>query len=313
MYVRKEAVLSSQIEGTQASLIDVLEFEVKPEEAQNPHDIEEVVNYQAAMQHGLARLEDLPLSLRLVREIHEKLMLGVRGSERAPGEFRTSQNWIGPAGCSLANALFVPPPPDDMLQALGDWEKFLHSQEELPFLIKVGLAQARFETIHPFLDGNGRIGRLLIALLMCEKQVVKRPLLYLSYFFKQNRDEYYTRLQAIRDYGDWENWLKFFLIGVAEVANEATETARKIVKLREDHRAMVTAELGRSAAKGLELLEQLFFGPVITVRSIVPKLGLTFANANKLTTRFLELGLLTEMTGYQRNRVFAYRPYLDLF
>lgn len=313
MYVRKEAVLSSQIEGTQASLIDVLQFEVKPEEVHNSLEVGEVVNYEAAMQYGLKRLSELPLSLRLIREIHEKLMRGVRGSEKSPGEFRTSQNWIGPAGCTLASALFVPPPPADMIQALGEWEKFLHSTEGIPFLIKVGLIHAQFETIHPFLDGNGRVGRLLITFLMCEKQIVKRPLLYLSYFFKQHRDEYYRRLQAVRDEGDWENWLKFFLLGVAEVAHEATETARKIVELREQHRERVQSELGRSAAKGLDLLEHLFLSPVVTVKSLQPTLRLSFANTNNLVTRFAEIGLLTEATGHQRNRIFAYQAYLDLF
>lgn len=313
MYVRKEAVLSSQIEGTQASLIDVLEFEVQALEATNSLDVQEVINYQEAMKYGLSRLSKLPLSLRLIREIHARLMQGVRGSDKLPGEFRRSQNWIGPAGSSIANAPFIPPPPAEMDEALGHWERFLHSEDPIPFLLKVGLVHAQFETIHPFLDGNGRIGRLLITFLMCEKQVVKRPLLYLSYFFNRNRTEYYDRLQATRDKGDWEGWLRFFLTGVAEVAQEATETARKIVALREQHRDLVLNKLGRNTAKGLELLEGLYFQPVVTVSVFSTSSGLSFANANNLISTFAELGILEETTGQRRNRVFRYSSYLNLF
>lgn len=313
MYVRKEAVLSSQIEGTQASLVDVLEFEAKALEVQNTLDVEEVLNYQNAMRYGLDRLAKLPLSLRLIREIHERLMSGVRGSERLPGEFRTSQNWIGAEGCTLKTALFVPPPPGEMEIALGDWEKFLHAKHHIPFLLKAGIAHAQFETIHPFLDGNGRVGRLLITFLMCEKQIVKRPLLYLSHFFKQHRTAYYDHLQSVRDSGDWEAWLKFFLQGVAEVANEATETAGAIVKLREDHRKQVRNSLGRNTARALELLEHLFLQPIVTVMSVSESTGLTFANANKLVSRFTDIGLLQETTGNKRNRAFQYGAYLDLF
>ncbi len=218
MYVRKEAVLSSQIEGTQASLMDVLEFEAQAMDSGKPSDVEEVVNYVGAMNHGLQRLQELPLSLRLIREIHEKLLANVRGGERNPGEFRSRQNWIGPPGCKLSEAFFVPPPPVEMMRALGELEKFLHDESPMPFLIKVGLAHAQFETIHPFLDGNGRVGRLLITFLLCEKGILKRPLLYLSWYFKKNRGEYYDKLQSVRDRGDWESWLKFFLKGVEQVA-----------------------------------------------------------------------------------------------
>jgi len=313
MYLRKEAVLSSQIEGTQASLIDVLEFEAHVMDPKGPGDVQEVLNYLEAMRYGIARLKELPWSLRLIREIHEKLLSGVRGSERMTGEFRTSQNWIGTAGCTLAEALFVPPPPEEMKAALGELEHFLHNASFMPTLIKAGLAHAQFETLHPFLDGNGRVGRLLITFLLCEKQVLQRPLLYLSHFFKQNRSEYYDRLQAVRDEGDWESWLKFFLRGVAEVANEATDLARKIIQLREEHREIVRRDLGKSAARGLKLLESLYESPVVSVNSVREIVGISFPNANLLIDRLVKLNVLRETTGNRRNRVFSYEPYLKLF
>jgi Fic family protein len=314
MYVRKEAVLSSQIEGTQASLMDVLEFEAQALEPGRPQDVPEVVNYIDAMNYGLERLNNLPLSLRLISEIHAKLLAGVRGGERSPGEVRRSQNWIGSPGINgLTNATYVPPPPHEMSEALADLEKFFYDKKFMPLLIKVGLIHAQFETIHPFLDGNGRIGRLLITFLLCEKGILKLPLLYLSYYFKRYRSEYYERLQAIRDKGDWEGWLKFFLSGVYEVAKEATETARKIVNLREEHRARITTELGRTASKALLLLEMLYFRPIISVHTIMKARKLTYANANKPIKDLCNLGLLEEVTGQRRNRRFSYGPYLALF
>ncbi len=235
MYVRKEAVLSSQIEGTQASLVDVLQFEAALEDGK-PQDSEEVSNYVGAMNYGLRRLRDFPISLRLIREIHAELLSGVRGSERNPGEFRTSQNWIGPSGCTLNDAQFVPPPPHEMMEALDNLERFLHAPIPMPQLMKAGIAHAQFETIHPFLDGNGRVGRLLITFLLCQQGILQYPLLYLSHYFKQHRSEYYERLQSIRESGDWEGWLKFFLKGVDEVSQEAAATAKQIVRLREEHR-----------------------------------------------------------------------------
>ncbi len=313
MYVRREAVLSSQIEGTQASLIDVLEFEAQAAEPGHPEDVAEVVNYVAAMNHGLERLEKLPISLRLIREIHEKLMQGVRGAERNPGEFRNSQNWVGPPGSTLANARYVPPPPHEMRQALDNFEKFLHQEHPMPSLIKVGIAHSQFETIHPFLDGNGRVGRLLITFLMCEKEILKRPLLYLSHYFKLNRAEYYDRLQAVRDSGDWEGWLKFFLQGVAQIAEEATVNARRIVKMREEHREVILNRLGRASGKALQLLERLYFRPIVSVPTVMEITGLSFANANSLARQLETVGLLRETTGRKRNRRFSYRQYLDLF
>lgn len=313
MYVRREAALSSQIEGTQASLIDLLEFEAQASEPERPADVGEIANYVSAMKYGLERLHELPVSSRLIREIHDRLLSDARGSERTPGEFRRSQNWIGPPGCTLAQATYVPPPVDEMKDALGKWETFIHDQRPMPTLIKVGLAHAQFETIHPFLDGNGRVGRLLITFLLVENRILERPLLYLSHFFKQHRQRYYDHLQAIRDGGDWEAWLKFFLRGVAEVAREATDTARRIVAMREEHRSLITANLGRGAGKGLTFLEQLYFRPIVNVNTVMHMTDLSFARANGLVGQLHVLGLLRETTGRRRNRVFSYEPYMALF
>jgi Fic family protein len=313
MYVRKEAVLSSQIEGIQSSLQDVLAAEAEILSPDAPHDVGEVVNYVAAMNLGLSRLADLPVSVRLIREIHAKLLEDVRGSHLTPGEIRTSQNWIGPAGCTLNEAIFVPPPPHEVGPALSDLEKFLHTDCHLPLLVKIGLAHAQFETIHPFLDGNGRIGRLLITFLLCEQEVLLKPVLYLSYYFKKHRTEYYERLQSIRDEGAWEDWLKFFLRGVIEVSKQATETARRILSLREDHRQLVTDNFSRSAANGHRVLERLYTRPIISASQAKELIGSSYQAANDLIERFTELGILNEFTGQARNRRFRYTPYIDLF
>lgn len=313
MYVHKEAVLSSQIEGTQASLADVLELEAKVFEPQLPTDIAEVINYVGAMSYGLERLGTLPISLRMLCEIHARLMEGTRGQERNPGEFRRSQNWIGPQGCTLTTARFVPPAPDDMKTALAEWEVFLHNERPIPILVKVGLAHAQLETIHPFLDGNGRIGRLLITFMLCERAVLKRPLLYLSHYFKLNRLEYYDRLQAIRDKGDWEGWLKFFLRGVMVVANEATEVARRIVNLREEQRARIQASFGRLTADGLLLHDGLFQHPYINVIQAQKLVGKGFHAANRLVAQMVDVGILREITGKSRNRVYLHESYFRMF
>jgi len=313
MYVRREAVLSSQIEGTQASLDDLLEFEAKPRRSHRSADVEEVANYVRAMNHGLRRLETLPVCLRLIREVHEELLAGVRGSERMPGEFRRSQNWIGPAGCTLADATFVPPPVHEMHTALGNLEKFIHTRGTMPDLVQMGLIHANFETIHPFLDGNGRIGRLLVTLLLCERGILAKPLLYLSIFFKRHRDEYYHRLQAIRDGADWEGWLEFFLRGVADVASDATTTARRILKLSDEHRTLIHANTGRAAGNALLLLETLFSTPYVSVSDVQHIIGLSYSNANSLVGQLCGLGILEEITGRRRYRMFRYKPYLDLF
>jgi len=312
MYVRKEAVLSSQIEGTQATLMDVLEFEAKGLEPDRPQDADEVINYVSAMNYGLNRLPKLPVSSRLFREIHAKLMTGVRSSRKTPDEFRRSQNWVGPPGSSIATATYVPPPVPEMHEALSQLETFIHDRAPMPVLVKVGLVHSQFETIHPFLDGNGRVGRLLITFLLCERNILKRPLLYLSDYFKQNQAEYYHRLGAVQTDGDWEGWLKFFLRGVAEVSNEATTTSRKIVALREQHRKLIV-DRTHASHKALMLLERLFFSPMVSVSSVESFTGLSFANANELVRRFVDMKLLREVTGRPRNRLFAYDPYLDLF
>jgi Fic family protein len=311
MYVRQEAVLSSQIEGTQSSLDDVLAFELDPHGQELPQDVTEVVNYVRAMNYGLERLTALPLSLRLIREIHGVLLTGVREAAKQPGEFRTSQNWIGAGNVPLARATFIPPPAVEMRDSLDNLERFLHEETSLPILVHCGLAHAQFETIHPFLDGNGRVGRLLITFLLYHRGILHRPVLYLSTFLKQRRAEYYDRLMAIREDGDWEGWLRFFLLGVASTAEEATETARAILQLREAHRRLIQdAGLG---SNGLRLLDVLFHFPVVNVRLIEEKLGISFVTSNKLIKRFEVLGLVQESTGGKKFRRFRYSPYLELF
>lgn len=306
-YVKHEAVLSSQIEGTQSTLEDVLEYEADGPQEGSSKDVQEVVNYVAAMNHGLRRLPTLPLSKRLLRELHGELLQGTRGGEKTPGEFRTSQNWIGPAGCTLTTASFVPPPPSQLHDALDGLERFLHNREALPPLIHVALAHAQFETIHPFLDGNGRVGRLLITLLLCERGVLRQPLLYLSIYLKAHRAQYYDRLTAIRQDGDWEGWLSFFLRGVREVSDSATQTAQDILKLRETARAQV------QSAYSLRLIDGLFQHPVVNVRKVEQLLGCSFATADKTLSELEGLGLVREITGGKRNRRFRFEPYLQLF
>jgi len=313
MYVRKEAVLSSQIEGTQSSLQDVLAAEARVLSVDRPSDVDEVFNYVAAMNHGLARLADLPVSVRLIREIHQRLLAGVRGQHLTPGELRTSQNWIGPGGCTLAEATFVPAPPQEVPLLLGELERFLHDESPLPLLIRIGLAHAQFETIHPFLDGNGRVGRLLITFLLCEKDLLLKPVLYLSHYFKRYRQRYYDALQAVRDRGAWEAWLAFFLTGVFEVSRQATETARHILLLRERHRQVITDHFGRAAGNGHRVLEYLYQHPIIAVTEIRDLIQTSYPAANNLVTQFVNHGVLHEMTGQKRNRRFLYRDYVDLF
>lgn len=313
MYVRQEAVLSSQIEGTQSTLEDLLAYEAKGTHKgthnKSPKDVEEVVNYVRAMNHGIKRLPELPLSLRLLREIHHELMQNVRGAERTPGEFRTSQNWIGPLGSTLMTAAFVPPPAHELMNFLGNFEKFIHEHKtDTPLLIQCGLAHAQFETIHPFLDGNGRVGRLLITLMLCEAKALALPLLYLSHYLKVNRSEYYERLTSVRERGDWEGWLRFFLRGVAQVSLQASETARRIIALREEQRARFA-----SNANALKLLDALFASPIVTVKQCGEILGVSYLTANTLVAKLEKSGLLTEVTGWDRNRVFRFQAYLALF
>lgn len=313
MYVRKEAVLSSQIEGTQASINDLIKAEADIFDASTPKDVNEVINYVTAMNYGLESLSELPLSIRLIKNIHEKLLHGVRGNKLQPGELRRSQNWIGPAGCTLSDATFVPPPYSEAEAALGQLELFLHQEDHLPPLIKIGLAHAQFETIHPFLDGNGRVGRLLITLFLCEQNILLRPVLYLSHFFKRHRQEYYDKLQSIRDTGEWENWLKFFLRGVSAVAAQATDTARNIVELRESHRHLISDSFGHSSGKAVRALEYLYRRPSVSVNDLKEYLGVSYPNANALIDKFVDNKILIEVTGQARNRRFLYQEYIDLF
>ena len=314
MYVRKEAVLSSQIEGTQSSLNDLLELEAEILDPERPNDVDEVLSYVRAMNKGLVLLDSLPLSVRLFKQIHSELMKGVRGKSKNPGELRTIQNWIGPENCTIKDATFVPPPPGQVLNVLGDLEKFLNDNEQhIPVLIMTGLAHAHFETIHPFLDGNGRIGRLLISFLLYQREILQKPVLYISHYFKENRQEYYDRLQAVRDKGHWEQWIKFFLRGVWSASQEATDTARKIVDLREKHRKLITDEFGRVAGNGIKVLEHLYQRPIINAKTIKAITGVSYPAANSLLVKFTEHGILIESTGRNRNRLFRYEEYIGLF
>lgn len=307
MYVRQEAVLSSQIEGTQSTLEDLLSFESLDSDTAEPRDVAEVVRYVRAMNTGLARLPSLPLSLRLIRELHAELMFEGRGSEKNPGEFRRSQNWIGPGNCTLRDASFVPPPPHEVMACMGALESYLHARDDLPPLVQTALIHAQFETIHPFLDGNGRVGRLLITLFLCERGILSQPLLYLSAYLKRHRAEYYDRLTAVRESGAWEPWVRFFLRGVVEVSQEATVTARRILQLR-DHARRLDLSAG-----GVRLVDVLFERPILTVRQAEGLLNTSFATANKAVEELEKAGLLREVTGQRRNRRYHFEPYLRLF
>jgi len=309
MYVRREAVLSSQIEGTQSTLDDVLAYEIDSDRAKLPRDVEEVVNYVNAMNYGLQRLQTLPLSLRLLREIHGRLLAGGRGSDKTPGKFRERQNWIGSP--RIADAVFIPPPVHEMKTALGNLERFLHDSDGLDPLIVCALAHAQFETIHPFLDGNGRVGRLLITFLLCHEKVLQRPVLYLSHYLKQHRGTYYDRLMAVRNEGDWEGWLRFFLTGVATVAREAEQTARRIVQLREQLRD--AAQAGGVSVNVLKLMDHLYEQPVINVKAASEALHVSIPAANRMINELHDNQILAEVTGGNRNRLFRFAPYLDLF
>lgn len=310
MYVRKEAVLSSQIEGTQSTLSDLLRFETEAQEGQPIDDIREVSNYVDAMMYGLERLEELPLSLRLIREMHARLLQSGRGGTKDPGEFRRSQNWIG--GTRPGNALYVPPPVTELDGCLGALEKFMHEeQSRLPALIKAGLLHVQFESIHPFLDGNGRIGRLLVTLYLCVQGVLRKPLLYLSLYLKTRRADYYRLLQEVRERGAWEAWLEFFLEGVEETANQAFEAATRIVEIFKRDRERITAESER-AGSALRVHELLQTQPYLTSNQLVDRTGLTAPTVNAALADLELLGIVEEITGRKRGRVFAYRGYLAI-
>lgn len=309
-YVRREAVLSSQIEGTQSSLSDLLLFELDEAPGVPFDDVVEVSNYVAALEHGIARLrEGQPLSNRLLREVHGVLLSRGRGADKLPGEFRRSQNWIG--GTRPGNAHFVPPPPGIVPDCMGGLERFIHSQEPLPALVKAALAHVQFETIHPFLDGNGRVGRLMIALLLHETHVLQQPLLYLSLHFKQHRDEYYRLLDSVRNTGDWEEWLEFFLAGVALTAGGAVGTANRLLTLfREDEQRVIG--LGREGNSALRILGALRNRPIATIQDLSARANVSFPTASKALDVLVKSGVASELTGRQRNRVFAYDRFVAI-
>ena len=310
MYVRKEAVLSSQIEGTQSTLADLLRFESEAQAGEPIDDIREVSNYVDAMMYGLERMRDLPLSLRLIRELHDRLLQSGRGASKDPGEFRRSQNWIG--GTRPGNARFIPPPVQELMPALGALENFLHEDvSRLPPLIKAALVHVQFETIHPFLDGNGRVGRLLITLYLCQEKVVNQPLLYLSLYLKTHRAEYYRLLQEVRESGVWTGWLTFFLEGVAETANQAFQAAMRIVDLFDADRELIATQQD-GVGSLLRVHKLLQRSPMISAAGLKQKTELTLPTINRALANLEGMGIVREMTGKRRGKVYAYTRYLAI-
>lgn len=311
MYVRKEALLSSQIEGTQSSLSDLLLFENEEAPGVPIDDVQEVSSYVAAMEHGLERIRaGFPISLRLIRELHDILLSKGRGSSKQPGEFRRTQNWIG--GTRPGNALFVPPPPELVMELMSHLESFIHDDKvEIPSLIKAGLVHVQFETIHPFLDGNGRLGRLLITFILCAQGILKEPIMYLSLYFKSHRSRYYELLQGVRERGDWEAWLEFFLDGITETSLQAADAAREILNLFETDRIHIE-RLGRPAASALRVHQLLQQKPIINIPDAAKKLGISVPTITKSVQHLEDLRIVREITGKQRGRVFAYGGYLDI-
>jgi Fic family protein len=307
-YIRREAVLSSRIEGTKASLSDLLIDEIEDDNSRRSAnaDIQEIRNYTYALEHGITLLADLPLSLRLIREIHAKLMTGVRGDKATPGEFRRSQNWIGPAGSTPMTAAFVPPPVVEMHECLDEWEKFLHVHDVIPDLIQCAMMHVQFETIHPFLDGNGRVGRLLVTFFLLERKRLSQPLLYLSAFIDAHKNDYYDLLQRVRTHGEWIPWIRFFLQGVAETATAAGEQARELHRLREQYRAQL-----RDKPNALVLIDNLFINPYMTIGRAAKILGKTHPTAKAAITAMEEGKILREMTGRQWGRFYVCQPVLD--
>ena len=310
-YVRKEAVLSSQIEGTQSSLSDLLLFENKEAPGVPIEDVQEVSNYVAALNHGMKRLrEGFPFSLRLIREIHEVLLSHGRGSDKEPGEFRHSQNRIG--GTRPGNAMFVPPPPELVMDCLGQLELFLHEEKpELPLLVRAGLVHVQFETIHPFLDGNGRLGRLLITFLLCAGGALHEPILYLSLFFKTHRQTYYDLLTGVRTTGNWEGWLEFFLTGVKDTSDQAVNAARRIIALLDSDRKKIES-LGRPAASVLRVFQHAQTHPILAIASTAEEIGITFPTVANSVEHLERLRIVKEITGKQRSRLFVYEGYLAI-
>jgi Fic family protein len=307
-FVKREAVLSSRIEGTQATLGELLAADAGAIVDRSPEDLREVANYAVALDHGLKRLKSLPLSLRLVKEIHAKLMAGVRGGVATPGEFRRTQNWIGSAGCTLNNASYVPPPPDELMGCLSAWEKFLH-QQDLPPLVQAGMLHYQFEAIHPFLDGNGRIGRLLITLFLVERGVLPTPLLYLSGFFEATRQEYYERLSAVTAKAAWGDWLQYFLNGVARMSEDAISRAERINALMAKWRQKAASSASRTP---LQLVDLLAENPFWTINTAAERLAVAFTTAQRAVDKLKSLGILKQTTDSQRGRVFCATAIMDI-
>ena len=308
MYVRKEALLSSQIEGTQATLEDVLDPLIEKNANQNVAD---VVNYIKATEFALERMNTLPLCNRLIKETHEVLMSGVRGQEKNPGEFRTSQNWIGATGSSLKNARYIPPNPEDMINAMSDLEKYINSDDSLDLLIQAALLHYQFETIHPFLDGNGRVGRLLITLFLMEKKVLNSPALYISYYLKKNRIEYYDRMSEVRNKDNYEQWIKFFLNAVKESADESVDTIKKLSELHDANSKKIDA-MGRATKNARAVFDYLEQNPIIDIGKTAVELNLAFSTVSLAVNRLVNAGILIQTNNANRNRVFAYEGYLAI-
>lgn len=311
MYIKKEAVLSSQIEGTQESLSDILEKEQDVLSGETNDDVQVTLNYVEAMKYGIKRIPELPLSLRLIKEIHSKLLNNIREYNKTPGEFRKEQNWIGPESCSLKDAAYVPPPVHEMNASLDNLEKYFYIRD-FPILIKCGIIHAQFETIHPFLDGNGRIGRLLITFSLCVDKIISKPVLYLSYFFKKNRQEYYNKLTEIRNNGDWENWLKFFLNGISETSQNVVELSNKILELQRKNNELLNKAKSGYSMKARTLLDKIYVSPVFSVNKAKELCGVSYNTAKTIIQKFVDLGIIIEKPEIKRDRKFYFKEYIDL-
>lgn len=308
MYIRKEALLSSQIEGTQATLDDILDPNIEENTNQN---IADVMNYIKASQFAMARLKELPICNRLLKEVHKILMTGTRGEEKIPGEFRNSQNWIGPIGSTIRTARFIPPNPVDMVVAMSDLEKFINREDEMDFLVKIALIHYQFETIHPFLDGNGRIGRLLITLYLLDKKVLPYETLYISYFFKRNRTEYYDRLGEVRTKGRYEQWIKFFLLATIESAEDAITTIEELIKLHDKNYEIIKAR-AKATKTILKVFQHVEHYPILNIKKTSTALGISFNTASSAIYSLVELGILVQTNSGKRSRVFSYEEYLRI-
>jgi len=310
-YIRREAVSSSKIEGTQSSLSDLFFYEASEMKTPKILDVKEVYNYVQSMIQGIALLEKIPISTRLICELHKILMQGVRGEHSTPGELRMSQNWIGPPGCMLNEATFIPPPVEEMNASLSDWERYINSEPKEPILIQASLLHYQFETIHPFIDGNGRIGRLLITLFLCQKGSLTQPLLYLSEFFEKHRDDYYARLLAVSKIGDWKGWIEFFLRGVINMTKDALDTARKILALHDEYSQRIN-KAKRIPEIVHKLLDEIFTSPVVSVSVLTKNWDVSFNTLKSGVIKLQDLGIVKEVTGKRRNKLFASQALLDI-